>query len=234
MIVHTSCAKVGHRQAPHQNTQLPTVTGCFTFYCTESLSQWAGLSSCDIETGPDMATAVFGGGCFWCLDAQFRLVRGVTSVTCGYAGGRTPNPSYEAVCRGDTGHAEVVRVEYRSEEIEFRALVELFLACHDPTTQNRQGHDVGTQYRSIIICRNDEEKRVAGEVIDEWDRAGYWPAPIVTELCEAMPFYPAEPYHQDYLAHHPTQGYCVAVVAPKVAKFRDLLSSSVQTRANPA
>ena len=181
-----------------------------------------------------MRTAIFGGGCFWCLDAQFQLVPGVTSVTCGYAGGSTPNPSYEAVCRGDTGHAEVVRIEYRPEEIAFRQLIELFLACHDPTTPNRQGHDIGTQYRSIIVCQNDEEKQIAAAVNDEWNRAGYWDGPIITELCDTVPFYPAEPYHQDYLANHPTQGYCVAVVAPKVAKFRELLRRPGQTRADPA
>ena len=167
--------------------------------------------------------AVFGGGCFWCLDAQFRQVQGVRSVVCGYAGGRTPDPDYEAVCTGETGHAEVVRVEYDAERISCRQLLELFLACHDPTTPNRQGHDVGTQYRSIIVCQNAAQRLEAEAVLKACAASGAWSAPIVTEVVDAMPFHAAEDCHQDYFTKHPRQGYCIAVVGPKVARFRDLL-----------
>ena len=169
-------------------------------------------------------TAVFGGGCFWCLDAQFRLVPGILSVECGYAGGSVEAPDYEAVCSGTTGHAEVVKLTYDDSRVGYGELLELFLACHDPTTRDRQGHDVGSQYRSIIVCQRPEQRRLAEKTIGAWNAGGYWPAPIVTELLDGVSFYVAEEHHQNYFAKQPHQGYCVAVVGPKVEKFRRLIS----------
>lgn len=180
-----------------------------------------------------MEQAVFGGGCFWCLDAQFRMVPGVVSVICGYGGGHCPNPDYESVCRGGTGHAELIQLRYDEATISYRQLIELFLACHDPTTRDRQGHDVGTQYRSLIICQSDEQRRIAAEVISEWNAAGVYSSEIVTEITEAQQFYPAEDYHQDYFARHPGQGYCRAVISPKIAEFRKLISRLPRSSTDP-
>lgn len=166
-------------------------------------------------------TAVLGGGCFWCLDAVFRGVEGVQSVLSGYAGGARANPSYEQVCSGATGHAEVVQVTFDSHVISFRELLQIFFTIHDPTTLNRQGHDIGTQYRSVVFCQDAEQARVTREVIAEMEAERLWPGPVVTQVIEEpMPFWPAEDYHQDFFARNPFQGYCQAVVAPKVAKFR--------------
>jgi peptide-methionine (S)-S-oxide reductase len=165
-------------------------------------------------------TAVLGGGCFWCLDAVFRELEGVVSVESGYAGGTTAKPSYEAVCGGRTGHAEVVRVVFDPAVIPFRDLLGVFFSIHDPTTRNRQGHDVGTQYRSAIFAQSPEQRRVAEALVRELDAAKLWSSPIVTEIADAATFWPAEAYHQDYFANNPAQGYCMGVVAPKVAKFR--------------
>lgn len=166
-------------------------------------------------------TAILGGGCFWCLDAVFRAVEGVSAVVSGYAGGPRPNPSYEQVCSGGTGHAEVVRITFDSSVISFRELLEIFFALHDPTTLNRQGHDVGTQYRSVVFCQDAGQARETRETIAELEREGSYPAPVVTQVVETpVPFWPAEDYHQDFFARNPYQGYCMAVVSPKVAKFR--------------
>lgn len=168
-----------------------------------------------------METAVLGGGCFWCLDAVFRELRGVSAVVSGYAGGARPNPSYEQVCSGATGHAEVVEITFDNSVIGFRDLLEIFFGIHDPTTLNRQGHDVGTQYRSVVFCQDEEQARITREVIAELERERVYPGPVVTQVVdEDVPFWPAEAYHQDYFARNPHQGYCMAVVAPKVAKFR--------------
>lgn len=165
--------------------------------------------------------AILGGGCFWCLDAVFRGVEGVQSVVSGYAGGPRPNPSYEQVCSGATGHAEVVEVTFDTSAISFRDLLQIFFTIHDPTTLNRQGHDVGTQYRSVVFCQDAEQARVTREVIAAIDAERLYPSPVVTEVVDfPVPFWPAEAYHQDYFARNPFQGYCMAVVAPKVAKFR--------------
>lgn len=174
--------------------------------------------------------AVLGGGCFWCLDAVFRDLRGVSSVVSGYAGGPRPNPSYEQICSGATGHAEVVEISFDSSVISFRDLLGIFFAIHDPTTLNRQGADVGTQYRSVIVCQDTEQAQVAREVIAELQRDGIYPHPVVTELVEdTVPFWPAEAYHQDYFARNPGQGYCQVVVAPKVAKFRQKFAALRKT-----
>ena len=165
-------------------------------------------------------TAVLGGGCFWCLDAVFRELDGVTGVESGYAGGAGERPTYEAVCSGRTGHAEVVRVTFDPAKLSYRDLLAVFFAIHDPTTKNRQGHDIGTQYRSVIFARSAEQRATAEALVRELSGARLWPAPIVTEIADDAPFWPAEGYHQDYFANNPAQPYCMAVVAPKVAKFR--------------
>ncbi|CAG0968306.1 Peptide methionine sulfoxide reductase MsrA [Burkholderiales bacterium] len=164
--------------------------------------------------------AVLGGGCFWCLDAVFRELDGVTGVESGYAGGTTPQPDYDAVCGGQTGHAEVVRVTFDPTVLRYRDLLGVFFAIHDPTTKDRQGHDVGTQYRSAIFAQTPGQRRIAEDLVRELDAARLWPAPIVTEIAGAQTFWPAEVYHQDYFANNPAQPYCMGVVAPKVAKFR--------------
>ena len=166
-------------------------------------------------------TAVFGGGCFWCLDAQFKLVPGVKTVISGYAGGTTKNPSYEQVCTETTGHAEVVQVEFDPAVVTYADLLRKFFHAHDPTTLNRQGPDVGTSYRSIILYRDPNQKAVAEEVKSEAQKV--WPDPIVTEIVPLQAFYKAEDYHQDYFAKNPAQGYCRLVVAPKVKKFEKML-----------
>lgn len=165
-------------------------------------------------------TATFGGGCFWCLDAAYREIAGVLEVESGYAGGTDPRPTYERVCSGTTGHAEVVRVTYDPDIIGYRDLLDIFFTIHDPTTLNRQGADVGTQYRSVIFHHDDEQRRIAEEVIRELEGSGVWDAPIVTELAPLPEFHPAEAYHQRYYERNPWQGYCQAVIAPKIAKLR--------------
>lgn len=165
-------------------------------------------------------TATLGGGCFWCLEAVFQQLRGVEKVESGYAGGQTPNPSYKQVCTGATGHAEVVQVTFDPAAISFREVLEVFFGTHDPTTKDRQGMDVGTQYRSAIFYHSPEQKRVAEQLIAELNAAGIWGAPIVTQVVPAAEFYKAEDYHQDYFVDNPGQPYCQAVVGPKVAKFR--------------
>lgn len=164
--------------------------------------------------------ATLGGGCFWCLEAVFLELRGVLRVQSGYAGGDVPDPSYEAVCTGKTGHAEVVQVDFDPEELSYRDLLKIFFAIHDPTTPNRQGADVGTQYRSVIFTRSPEQAETAHEVIRELTAEGLFDAPIVTQVEPLEVFYPAEEYHQEYFARNPYQPYCLAVVAPKVSKFR--------------
>lgn len=164
--------------------------------------------------------ALLGGGCFWCLEAVYDQVRGVTDVVSGYAGGAVENPTYRAVCNGTTGHAEVVRVEFDPQIITFHDILHIFFGIHDPTTLNRQGADTGTQYRSVIFAQDVTQTQIAQEVIAELNAADIWGRPIVTELASDETFYPAEAYHQEYFRRNPGQGYCQAVVAPKVAKFR--------------
>jgi peptide-methionine (S)-S-oxide reductase len=170
--------------------------------------------------------AILGGGCFWCLEAVYLEARGVTRVESGYMGGFQPDPTYEQVCAGTTGHAEVVRVEFDPAQVSYRDILEVFFTIHDPTTLNRQGNDVGTQYRSAIFFNSPEQESVARQVIAEM--AGVWDAPIVTELTAAQTWYKAEDYHQDYFRQHPLQGYCAFVVAPKVAKFRDTFANRLK------
>lgn len=164
--------------------------------------------------------AVLGGGCFWCLDAAYRDVRGVTDVVSGYAGGHVENPSYEAVCAKRTGHAEVVRVTFDPAVVSYADLLRMFFTLHDPTTKDRQGADVGPQYRSVIFAEDDGQVATAREVMGEVTAAGMWGAPLVTELTPSPRFWLAEAEHQDYFNQNPWSGYCRAIIAPKVSKFR--------------
>jgi peptide-methionine (S)-S-oxide reductase len=171
---------------------------------------------------PTAATeqATLGGGCFWCLDAVYRDLRGVTEVASGYAGGNVPNPSYEQVCGKRTGHAEVVQVTFDPAQLSYADLLRVFFTIHDPTTKDRQGNDVGPQYRSIILTHSEEQRRVAEQVMAEIAAAQIWPDPIVTEIKPLDRFWPGEAEHQDYFARTPWSGYCRVIIAPKVAKFR--------------
>ena len=168
----------------------------------------------------NLQTATLAGGCFWCLEAVFDEVKGVKSVESGYAGGKVENPSYRDVCTGRTGHAEVVQIRFDPDAISYRDLLNVFFAVHDPTTLNRQGADVGAQYRSAIFYHDDEQKQIAEGLIKELNDQHIWDGPIVTEVTKFDKFYMAEDYHQEYFAKNPYQPYCQAVVAPKVAKFR--------------
>jgi len=164
--------------------------------------------------------ATLAGGCFWCLEAVFDDLEGVEDVVSGYSGGSVPNPTYQHVCTGETGHAEVVQVTFNPDVISYRDLLRVFFTIHDPTTLNRQGADVGTQYRPAIFTHNETQEKVAEEVIAELNDAGLWDDPIVTEVVPIEAFYAAEEYHQEYFRRNPNQGYCRMVIAPKVAKFR--------------
>ena len=178
-------------------------------------------------------TATLGGGCFWCLEAVYDDLKGVTDVVSGYSGGNVPHPTYEQVCGKRTGHAEVVQVTFDPDVITLRDVLKVFFAIHDPTTKDRQGNDVGPQYRSAIFYHGPEQKAAAEEVIAELTREGLWPRPIVTEVTPFEAFYPAEDYHQDYFARNPYQGYCQAIIAPKVAKFRKMFVERLKAAGAP-
>ncbi|HEY3473337.1 MAG TPA: peptide-methionine (S)-S-oxide reductase MsrA [Anaerolineales bacterium] len=168
----------------------------------------------------NLQTATLAGGCFWCLEAVYDEIKGVHSVESGYAGGHMDNPTYREICSGTTGHAEVVQVHFDPNVVSYRDLLNVFFAIHDPTTLNRQGADVGTQYRSAIFYHDEEQKRIAEELIKELNAQQIWDQPIVTQVEKLDKFYMAEDYHQEYFARNPYQPYCMAVVAPKVSKFR--------------
>jgi peptide-methionine (S)-S-oxide reductase len=168
----------------------------------------------------NLQVATLAGGCFWCLEAVFDELKGVESVESGYSGGKVQNPSYAQVCDGDTGHAEVVQVTFDPGVLSYKDLLTIFFTIHDPTTLNRQGNDVGTQYRSAIYYHNEEQKKAAEKVIQEISTEKIWDAPILTEVTPFDKFYIAEDYHQEYFKRNPFQGYCRAVIAPKVTKFR--------------
>jgi peptide-methionine (S)-S-oxide reductase len=178
---------------------------------------------------PAPALATLGGGCFWCLEAVFEQLQGVEKVESGYAGGGVPDPTYHEVCSGDTGHAEVVQVTFDTAQLSYRQLLEVFFAIHDPTTVNHQGMDVGTQYRSVIFYHSPEQQQVAEQTIKELDAAGIWNRPIVTQVVPVQKFYRAEDYHQGYFRANPRQGYCQAVISPKVAKFRKQFAAKLRT-----
>ncbi len=172
------------------------------------------------ESGAVLAKATFGGGCFWCLEAIFTEIQGVKSVTSGFSGGHLPNPTYEQVVTGSTGHAEVVQIYFDPAEIGYLKLLEVFFSIHDPTTLNRQGNDIGTQYRSAIFAHDEEQKGLALKVINRLTQEGVYDDPIVTEVTPIDTFYPASDYHQNYFARNPYQGYCQMVIRPKLEKFR--------------
>jgi len=192
---------------------LNVMSGCGT----EDTNRAPATANAKKSNGP-VQLATFGGGCFWCVEAVFELVDGVVSATSGYAGGSVPNPTYKQVCTGETGHAEVVQLQFDPARVSYEQLLELFWIAHDPTTRNRQGADEGPQYRSIILCR-DEAQELAAEKSKAAAQARF-PQPIVTEIVPLTEFYPAEGYHQDYFRNNPQQPYCSVAIAPKIAKLR--------------
>lgn len=176
----------------------------------------------------ELETATLGGGCFWCLEPIFEALKGVEKVESGYAGGSTPDPTYQQVCIGNTGHAEVIQITFHPKEISYEDILRVFFEVHDPTTLNRQGADVGTQYRSIILYHSEEQKHTAERVIREIEEAKLWKDPIVTEIQPLKTFYPAEAYHQEYFENNPNQPYCRMVIAPKVEKFKKSHSAELK------
>lgn len=168
----------------------------------------------------NLQKATLGGGCFWCLEAVYQQVRGVVHVESGYTGGQTLNPDYDSVCTGKTGHAEVVQIEFDANVLTYQKILEIFFAIHDPTTLNRQGNDIGSQYRSVIYAHDKEQRMIAQNVIKQLTQGNIFDQPIVTELADLPTYYKAEEYHQNYFNNHPDQGYCAFVVSPKVSKFR--------------
>jgi peptide-methionine (S)-S-oxide reductase len=166
-----------------------------------------------------MEQATFGGGCFWCTEAVFQNLKGVSKVVSGYMGGHKENPSYDDICGGDTGHAEIIRIDYDPEQIAFEDLLLVFFKTHDPTTINRQGNDVGTQYRSVVFYENQEQKIAAENMIDQLDKEMVFDRTIVTEVSPISKFYEAEDYHQNYFNNNPNKGYCAYIIQPKLAKF---------------
>lgn len=181
---------------------------------------------------PTSETTTLGGGCFWCLEAVYDQMEGVLSVESGYMGGTVSNPSYQAVCKGTTGHVEVVQVTFDSEITSFREILEVFFTIHDPTTLDRQGNDAGPQYRSVIFYHSDAQKAEAEKLMSELADQGIWPNPIVTELRPATEFYIAEGYHQEYFANNPRQPYCSYVVAPKVRKFQEHFAAKLRRKSS--
>jgi peptide-methionine (S)-S-oxide reductase len=175
----------------------------------------------------DHQTITLAGGCFWCLEAVFRQLKGVQRAVSGYIGGHEPDPDYRLVCTGTTGHAEAVQITFDSTQISVEGLLEVFFSSHDPTTLNRQGNDLGTQYRSGIFYHTPEQMQLARQFIADLDAAHFWPDPVITEIAPASVFYPAEDYHQDYFAKNARQSYCQLVVAPKVAKVRQYFADKV-------
>ncbi len=183
------------------------------------------------QVKPGLEVATLGGGCFWCLEAVFKDLDGVQSVMSGYAGGEVPNPTYKQVCGGRTGHAEVTQVVFDPKVIAYDDLLRVFFSIHDPTTRDRQGNDVGPQYRSIILTHSGAQRAAAERVMREVTEAKVWPAPLVTEVVPLETFYEAEAEHHDYFARNPWTGYCQVVVAPKVAKFRKTFAHRLKSRA---
>jgi peptide-methionine (S)-S-oxide reductase len=192
------------------------------------LDETVGFPDPEDFMGKELEVATLAGGCFWCLEAVYDDLKGVESVESGYSGGSVPHPSYERVCQGNTGHAEVVQVTYDPMVVSFKDLLKVFFTIHDPTTLNRQGNDVGTQYRSAIFYHDEGQKKTAEEVIKEIQEAKIWDRPIVTEVTPFDVFYMAEDYHQEYFKNNPFQGYCRAIIAPKVTKFRHAFADQLK------
>jgi peptide-methionine (S)-S-oxide reductase len=176
-----------------------------------------------------METVTFGSGCFWCTEAVFQQLKGVSSVVSGYSGGHVKNPSYQQVTTGKTGHTEVCQIQFDPEQISFEDLLEVFFSTHDPTTLNRQGNDIGTQYRSVIFYHTEEQREIAERVKAELDKSGTWKNPIVTEIAPFERFYKAEDYHQNYYRNNPNQGYCRVVITPKLNKFEKVFKLKIKS-----
>jgi peptide-methionine (S)-S-oxide reductase len=198
---------------------------------TEPTGERSETGSLDSSPGTNLETATFGTGCFWCTEAIFQQLKGVHSVVSGYSGGHVENPTYDHVCSGTTGHAEVVQITFDPELIPYEELLEVFWQTHDPTTLNRQGNDFGPQYRSAIFYHNDEQRRVAEHYKAKLDASGAFDAPLVTEISPFGRFYPAENYHQNYFQSNPRQPYCAAVIRPKVEKFKKVFKDKLKSAA---
>jgi peptide-methionine (S)-S-oxide reductase len=198
--------------------------------CNQSSSQNQNVKKDNMNqvNNSELETATFGSGCFWCSEAIFERVKGVTSVASGYAGGKIENPSYEEVCTGKTEHAEVIQIKFDPSVVSFDELLEIFWKTHDPTTLNRQGADVGTQYRSVIFYHNGDQKKKAESYKNELNKAGIWKDPIVTEISPHTNFYVAENYHQDYYEQNPNKGYCSFVITPKIEKFEKVFKDKLK------
>ncbi|MCB9184179.1 MAG: peptide-methionine (S)-S-oxide reductase MsrA [Flavobacteriales bacterium] len=204
---------------------LPLLIACTA---AKSPDQPTAFNDMEPATGTKTDTITLGAGCFWCVEAVFSELRGVLSVTSGYMGGHVKNPSYKEVCTGSTGHAEVAQLVYDPAVVSIDEILEVFWQTHDPTTLNRQGADVGTQYRSAIFYHTDEQRRIAEAYKQKLDASGAFPAPLVTEITAAGPFYKAEDYHQDYYAQNGSQGYCQMVIRPKLEKFRKVFADKLK------
>jgi peptide-methionine (S)-S-oxide reductase len=198
------------------------------FGCKENKSQNQTIEKVKMEDKSTLDTATFGTGCFWCTDAIFKRLKGVDTVISGFSGGTVSNPTYEQVCTGNTGHAEVCQIIFNPKEISYDELLQVFWKIHDPTTLNRQGNDVGTQYRSVIFYHNEDQKKKAEYYKEELNKSGAWKNPVVTEISPFTAFYSAENYHQDYFAKNPHAGYCSYIIAPKVEKFEKVFKDKLK------
>lgn len=194
----------------------------------ESANKTASQESGELKMEPKMEIATFGGGCFWCTEAVFQELEGVASVKSGYMGGRTENPTYKQICTGTTGHAEVIQIEYDPEKVSFDVLLQVFWKTHDPTTLNRQGNDVGTQYRSAVFYHSEEQQKKASDYKKKLNDAKAFSNPIVTEITAASKFWPAEDYHQNYFDNNPSQPYCRALIPPKLEKLRQVFGDKLK------
>jgi peptide-methionine (S)-S-oxide reductase len=208
------------------------VVGCGRSQGAASPSAGSSPSNKGIAMNHDakLRQATFGSGCFWCTETVFRRLKGVESVVSGYSGGHADNPTYEQVCSGTTGHAESIQIEYDPNIISYDALLEVFWKMHDPTTRNRQGNDVGTQYRSVIFYHDEEQKKLAEFYKKKLEEEKIWSRPIVTEIIPYKKFWPAEGYHQNYYENNPSQGYCALVITPKIEKFKAIFKDKLKNR----
>jgi peptide-methionine (S)-S-oxide reductase len=197
---------------------------------TKSTNIESEINEMDSTQNLNLEKATFGGGCFWCTEAIYERVEGVHKVVSGYAGGQVKNPTYKQVCDGTTGHAEVIQISYDPKVVSYDELLEIFFKTHDPTTLNRQGADVGTQYRSVIFYHNDEQKKKAEYYKAELNKSGSWDNPIVTEISPLTNYYPAEDYHQNYYENNSNQGYCAFVIGPKVEKFEKVFKNKLKMK----